>query len=98
MKPNKNKYQIVVVVNPKLEEKERVLLEDRIVAEIEKEGVKVKSKKEWGLKDLAYKIEKNEKGMFLIFEIVGKEGLKLEKVNVFLNRQTEIIRFLILKI
>ena len=98
MKSNKNKYQAVIVLNPKLEEKERVVLGDKIVAEIEKEGLKVKAKKEWGLRDLAYKIKECETGMFMIYELVGKQSLKLDKLNTFLNRQAEIIRFLILKI
>jgi small subunit ribosomal protein S6 len=98
MKSSKNKYQVVVVLNPKLEEKERVLLVDKVVAEIEKGGVKVKSKEELGLKDLAYEIKKQETGMFMVFDIVSKEGLNINKLNLFLNRQVEIIRFIILKV
>ena len=98
MKSSKNKYQIVIVFDPKLIEKDRVVLEDKLTAEIEKEGMKVKGKKELGSKDLAYQIDKKDTGMFVTFEVKGKVGFKSSGLNVFLNRQTEIIRFLILKV
>ena len=98
MKSSKNRYQVVVVLSPKMKDKNREILLDKVRMEIEKEGVKMKKREGLGLKNLSYTIAGFDQGDFWIFEVCGKDGIKLDKVNVFLNRESYIIRYLILKV
>jgi len=98
MKLSKGRYQAVVVLSPKIKNKDRDILLGKIKVEIEKEGAKVKGKDHMGLKSFVYDIGEFEKGDFWVFDVVGKKGLDLNKINLFLNREAEVIRYLILKI
>ncbi len=98
MKSTKNKYQVVIVLSPVMKEKDRVVLLDKLKARIEKEGVKVKKMENQGLKSLAYEINGYDKGDFWLFDVRGRDGLKLDELNVFLNREAGIIRYLVLKV
>ena len=96
MKSSKKKYQMILVVNPTMKDKDRDVLLEKIEKEIEKEGVKVKAKDHMGMKGFAYEIGGFNKGDFWIFDIRGKNGIKLDELNVFLNREAAIIRYLML--
>ena len=98
MKSNKNKYQVVLVLNPKMKEKGRDVLLKKIIQEVEKIEAKVVVKNHLGMKDFVYDIGGFEKGDFWIFEVEGQSGIKLDEMNVFLNREIKIIRYLILKV
>ena len=98
MKSTKNKYQVVIVLSPVMKEKDRVILLDKIKARIEKEGVKVKKMVGQGTKSLVYEISGYEKGDFWTFDVRGRDGLKLDELNIFLNRESGIIRYLVLKV
>jgi len=50
-----------------------------------------------GQKDLAYEINKNFKGDFWVYNLTSKSPLKLKEFNLLLNRESNIIRYLILK-
>ena len=56
------------------------------------------NRENFGIKDLAYKIKKLDKGDFWVFEISGKEAIKTKNLVLFLNRDKQIIRYLMLKI
>jgi len=98
MKSTKNKYQVVIVLSPVMKEKNRVILLDKVKVRVEKEGVKVKKMESQGLKSLAYEINDYDKGDFWVFDVRGRDGLKLDELNIFLNRETGIIRYLVLKV
>ena len=51
-----------------------------------------------GLKELAYQIKDNDKGDFWVLDVESKETLKVKDFNLLLDRETNIIRYLILKI
>ena len=42
---------------------------DRFAAIVEKEGGKVTKRENWGLRNLAYRIQKNRKGYYVLFNI-----------------------------
>jgi ribosomal protein S6 len=98
MKESKYKYEVVVVLNPKAESKEKEkiikLIEDKIVAM----GFEVENREDMGSKSLSYKIKGQEKGDFWVFTILGNKPIKSEEFKLYLNRETNIIRYLILKI
>lgn len=95
MKGNKYQYQIVLVLNPKTEDKEKVL--NKAYAWLESNNAEISNKDHMGLKDLAYEVKKNNKGDFWILDVESKETLKVKDFNLLLDREINIIRYLILK-
>lgn len=97
MKDNKYKYQIVVVLNPKIEEKEKDALIKKVTSQIEETQSEIVKKDHMGPKDLAYEIAGFNKGDFWVFDTESDKPMKNTELNLFLNRETKVIRYLILK-
>lgn len=92
---NKHQYQMVAVLNPKTEEKDKAF--DKALSWLESHQAKVTNKDHVGMKELVYAIKDHDKGDFWIFDIESEETLKLKEFNLLLNREVNIIRYLILK-
>ncbi len=95
MKGNKNQYQIILVLNPKIEDKENIL--KKITTWFETKKIEF-NQTHLGLKELAYEVEKNNKGDFWSLEVSSESPIKLKEFNLLLNREANIIRYLILKV
>ncbi len=94
MKESKYHYQLVVVLAPKTENKEKVLA--KITDWLKKNKIE-QLENHMGLKELVYEINKNSKGDFWTYELTGESPIKLKEFNLMLNRESNIIRYLILK-
>ena len=95
MKGNKYQYQIILVLSPKTEDKEKVL--SKAYSWLESKKVEILNKDHMGLKDLAYEIQGHNKGDFWVLDLESEETLKIKEFNLLLDRETNIIRYLILK-
>ena len=96
MKGSKYQYQIILVLNPKTEDKEKVLT--KAYSWLESNNAEISNKDHMGLKDLVYEIKDNNKGDFWVLNINCKEPLKIKEFNLLLDREVNVIRYLILKI
>lgn len=94
MKESKNQYQLILVLNPKTEDKENII--KKITTWLETKKVDL-TQVHLGLKELAYEILKNSKGDFWSIELKLKSPIKWKEFNLILNRESNIIRYLILK-
>jgi len=98
MKDSNYKYEVIVVLNPKAESKDKEktikLVEDKITGM----SFLVDNRDNLGNKDLAYPIKGLNKGDFWVFTISGNKPIKSAEFKLFLNRDTQVIRYLILKI
>ncbi|OIP87830.1 hypothetical protein AUK05_00340 [Candidatus Shapirobacteria bacterium CG2_30_35_20] len=88
-------YEVTVVFVPKTEEKTTEMVFSKletllIVANLEK-------KDHLGLKELSYSMKGNKKGDFWMLTVVSDKTLKLNEVNLFLNREPSVIRYLVIK-
>lgn len=97
MKESNYKYEVIVVLNPKAESKEKEKSIGVIEAKIAEMKFEVENREDMGTKSLAYKIKGLDKGDFWCFHVGGKNPIKLNEFNLFLNRESNIIRYLILK-
>lgn len=97
MKDNNHKYQIVLVLAPKVEEKDREKILSKVESWLEANSAKVAQKDHTGMKELVYEIAGGRKGDFWILEVEAVKPLKLTELNLFLNREINVIRYLILK-
>jgi len=89
-------YQLVLVLNPSTDEKgKQTVLADVNAWFKDKEGVK---SEHLGIKDLAYEIADNKKGDFWQWNIEKEDGINFKEFNLYLNRNKDIIRYLILKV
>jgi len=97
MKSNKYKYQITIVINPKIDEKDRDGVLKKVEEWLKAEGVETMKNSHFGVKELVYEIRKMRKGDFWIYEVESQKPIRLKTLNLSLNRETSIIRYLILK-
>ena len=95
MKGNKYQYQIILVLSPKTEDKEKVLT--KAYSWLESKKAEISNKDHMGLKDLAYEIKGQNKGDFWVLEVNSEEPLKIKDFNLLLDREIDVIRYLILK-
>jgi ribosomal protein S6 len=90
METKKLKYQLILVLDPALAEKEREALFKKI-------GDKFEKKEHLGVKEMRYKIKDLEKGDYWIFETETEKPIQMKEFNIYLNREVKIIRYLLLK-
>lgn len=98
MKDNKEKYQIVIVLEPKLEEKSATKVLDKAVKWLETKGAEIVKKEQLGIKELVYPIKKFNKANFWEIEVSLEKTIGFREFNLLLDREAKIIRYLILKI
>ena len=91
-----NQYETVFIVTPVLSDiqmKEAVQkFKDLLLAE----GCEILKEEDWGLRKLAYPIQKKSTGFYALFEFKG-EGSVIEKLETEYRRDERIIRFLTFK-
>ena len=90
-----NKYESVVIINPKLEEESIKALIAKFSDLINKDG-KVESVDELGLKKLAYEIKKNKEGYYIVLHFEAKPELITELERVY-RITDEVIKFIVIK-
>ena len=92
-----NHYETVFILNPVLSEtqiKETVQkFEDYLVSK----GAEMISKEDWGLKKLAYPIQKKKTGFYYLIEFQA-DGQMINNFEVELKRDERIIRWQIIKL
>lgn len=91
-----NKYENVVIVDPKLDEENLNKTIDRFTKLINKHG-KVLSTDNSGLKKLAYEIEKNKEAYYVTF-VFESEPDFIEELQRNYRISDEILKFLVIKL
>lgn len=91
-----NKYELTVV----LDGKGGAAKKKKVIEALEKalkifKGV-IKESKEWGVRQLAYKVGKSETGLFLFFEL-ELDPIGVKALNDKLRTDADIIRYLVVK-
>ncbi len=88
-----NRYETVFILTPVLSEeqaKEAVQVYEKF---IKKAGAKIKHSEFWGLKKLAYQINKKSTGFYGLYEFEA-EGDFVRKLEIEFKRDERVIRFL----
>ena len=88
-------YEHTIVGKQDLSEKEVENLISKYSKIIDKSGKILKTEK-WGLLNLANKIKKNKKGIFVHFKMES-EGKVIKEIEKLLSIDTNVIRFLTVK-
>ena len=90
-------YESVVITRPELTESQVENLTNDLIAIITSENGKVISSENWGLRNLAYKINKNKKGHYFLINIDCDPSVIFEYERQ-MRINEDIIRFLTIKI
>ena len=90
-----NKYESVVIINPNVEENSLKELIERFKTLINTDG-NVEQVNELGKKKLAYEINKNKEGYYIVFEFEAKPSLIAELERNY-RITDEVIKFIVVK-
>ena len=91
-----NRYETVFIITPVLSEDQTKEAVKKFESYLKDNGAKMVHKDAWGLKKLAYPIQKKTNGFYQLFEY-EMEGEKIEKFEVELKRDERVLRFLTVK-
>jgi len=90
-----NKYELTLVLDGKAGTAKKKKVTETLEKVLKVFKGAIKESKEWGVKELAYKIDKSETGLFLFFELeLDSAGVKA--LNDKLRTDADIIRFLLI--
>lgn len=90
-------YESVLIARQDLGDKEIEKIIDSLTNILKKNKATVVSTELWGLRPLAYKIEKNKKGHYVMLQIEG-DGESIKELERNMRIDENIIRYLSLKI
>ncbi|MBO5771333.1 MAG: 30S ribosomal protein S6 [Alistipes sp.] len=91
-----NNYETVFIVTPVLSEAQVAEVADKFQGIITENGGQIVNVENWGLKKLAYSIQKKTSGFYFLVEFTG-EGSLINKLETNYRRDERIIRFLTFK-
>ena len=91
-----NNYETVFIATPVLSESQAKELLGKFQGVITENGGQIVSTEEWGLKKLAYPIQKKTTGFYFLVEFTG-EGNIIETLETQYRRDERVIRFLTFK-
>lgn len=90
------KYEVMYIIRPTLEDAEREVVMEKINRVFIDNDSEVTNVDEWGIRELAYEIEKHRKGYYVVLNVKATP----EAVNEFeriINLQEDIIRYIMIK-
>ena len=88
-----NKYELAVVVSPKIEDDERAQVIEKVKALVERFGGQISDVDEWGKKRLAYEIQKMKEG-FYYFIHFESDSVCPNEVEAHIRIMEPVIRYL----
>jgi small subunit ribosomal protein S6 len=91
-----NQYETVFIVTPVLSEEQMKEAVKKFSALIKDNGAEIVYEDNWGLKKLAYPIQKKSTGFYHLIEFKC-EGEMIQKLETEFRRDERIIRFLTVK-
>lgn len=90
-----NKYELTVVLDGKAGSAKKKKVTETLENTLKIFKGELKETKDWGVKDLAYKLGKSETGLYLFFELeVDPKGVKA--LNDKLRTDVDILRYLLI--
>jgi len=88
-----NSYETVFILTPVLSEEQAKEAVQKFESEISSLGGKVKQSESWGLKKLAYPIQKKSTGFYFLLEFEA-QGTSIAELELSFKRDERIMRFL----
>jgi small subunit ribosomal protein S6 len=92
-----NQYEVVFIMTPVLSEEQMMDTVTKFKKILTDNGSEIVHENNWGLRKLAYPIQKKNTGFYYLVEFKG-EGELINKLEVEFKRDERIMRFLTVKL
>jgi len=92
-----NHYETVFIITPVLSADQAKETVDKYKKMLKSSGAKINNEEHWGLKKLAYPIQKKSTGFYQLFQY-EVEGEFISKLELNMKRDEKIMRFLTVKL
>jgi len=92
-----NNYELMVIFTPVLSEEEYKASQKKFSAFVKENGGKIVHENPWGLKSLAYPIQKKTTGLYWVLEYGALSDFN-EKLKIQLLRDENVLRFMATKL
>ena len=89
-----NRYETVFIATPVLGESQIVEMVSKFQSLIAENGGTVEYTEQWGLKKLAYPIQKKTTGYYFLMEFTAESGSIIETLETGYRRDERVLRFL----
>ncbi len=90
------KYEIMYIIRPTVSEEDRKALIQKLEDIFTANDSKVVKRDEWGMRELAYEIEKHTKGYYVVLDVEATQEARAEFERI-IGLSEDVIRHLILK-
>ena len=88
-----NSYETVFILTPVLSDEQMKEAVEKFKGILQQNGAEVVNEETWGLKKLAYPIQKKSTGFYCLLEFKGEPTI-VKKLDVAFRRDERVIRFL----
>ncbi len=88
-----NRYETVFILTPVLSDEQMKEAVGKFKGVLEENGAKIVNEEEWGLRKLAYPIQKKSTGFYCLLEFEADPSI-VKKLDVAYRRDERVIRFL----
>src|SRR5215216_7438219 len=92
-----NNYELMVIFTPVLSEEEFKAEQKKFASLVKDNGGSVVSENAWGLKSLAYPIQKKTTGLYWVMEFIAPSDFN-EKLKIQLLRDESVLRHLLTRL
>lgn len=92
-----NQYETVFILTPVLSEEQMKEAVKKYEGYLKKNGAELVHQEDWGLRKLAYPIQKKSTGFYHVFEFKA-EGDLISRLEVEFKRDERMLRFLTVKL
>lgn len=92
-----NTYENIVILNSSLSEEEIKSAKERIVGLIPQNGGRVLKADDWGMRKLAYEIDKHKKGFYVRF-VFSSPPLFIKTLEGFYKVFDPVIKYMVIKL
>ena len=92
-----NHYEVVFILTPVLSDDQMKETAEKFKSVLVNEGSKIVNEELWGMRKLAYSIDKKSSGFYCLFEFEA-EPTMVEKLELQFRRDEKVLRFLTTKL
>jgi len=92
-----NRYETVFILTPVLSDEQAKEAVSKFTGFLKENGAKITNEENWGLKKLAYQIQKKSTGFYNLLEF-DAPGDVIGKLEVQFKRDERVLRFLTVKL
>ena len=90
------KYEIMYIIRPTLSEEDRKALIELLHKTLTDQGAEIRKVDEWGMREMAYEIDHNRKGYYVVLDVTAPEEARAEFDRI-IRLKEDVMRYLIIK-